>query len=90
MNECRFSGKCVLTEEYMVGCDGCGTVKGTWPDFKNSKCEGYEPMPDRDMLLETLSQMEASVRHAGPDVERDIVEAWAGDIRKAIGEVDES
>lgn len=40
---------------------------------------------DRDALLETLSCMDAAVRWAGPDVERDIVEAWADDIRKALG-----
>lgn len=39
---------------------------------------------DREALLETLSCMDAAVRWAGPDVERDIVEAWADDIRKAL------
>lgn len=40
---------------------------------------------DREALLETLSCMDAAVRWAGPDVERDIVEAWADDIREALG-----
>ena len=44
----------------------------------------YWPV-DRDALLETLSCMDAAVRWAGPDVERDIVEAWSDDIRKALG-----
>ena len=43
------------------------------------------PKCDREALLETLSCMDAAVRWAGPDVERDIVEAWADDIRKALG-----
>ena len=86
MNECRFYGECVLTEEYMVVCDGCGVIRGTWPDFRDVACEDYEPMPDGDMLLETLSQMDAAVRWAGPDVERDVVGAWADDIREALGE----
>ena len=45
----------------------------------------YWPI-DREALLETLDEMDAAVRLAGPDVERDIVEAWADDIRKALGE----
>lgn len=44
----------------------------------------YWPI-DRESLLETLDEMDAAVRWAGPDVERDIVEAWADDIRKALG-----
>lgn len=48
-------------------------------------CSEDTPKCDRDALLETLSCMDAAVRWAGPDVERDIVEAWADDIREALG-----
>lgn len=43
---------------------------------------------DRDALLGVLDEMDVTVRHAGPDVERDCVEAWASRIRAALG-VDE-
>ena len=44
----------------------------------------YWPI-DRESLLETLDEMDAAVRWAGPDVERDIVEVWTDEIRKALG-----
>ena len=40
---------------------------------------------DRDALLEVLDEMDITVRCAGPDVERDYVEDWANEIRKALG-----
>lgn len=40
---------------------------------------------DRDALLEVLDEMDITVRCAGPDVERDYVEDWANEIRKAMG-----
>ena len=40
---------------------------------------------DLKKLLEVLDEMDITVRCAGPDVERDYVEGWANEIRKALG-----
>lgn len=44
----------------------------------------YYPV-DREALLDVLDEMDVTVRYAGPDVERDCVEAWARRIREALG-----
>lgn len=44
----------------------------------------YWPV-DRESLLEVLDEMDITVRCAGPDVERDYVEGWENEIRKALG-----
>lgn len=43
----------------------------------------YWPI-DRKKLMDVLDEMDLTVKCAGPDVERDIVELWADEIREAL------
>lgn len=53
MNECRFNGLCLLTEEFMVDCDGHGTTDA-------GRCEDYKPMPDAHILLALADEIDRS------------------------------
>lgn len=84
MAECR----------YFPECQRCNEVGDSWlpcaGGSDGTRCNGYEPMPDRDQLMELADGMERIADRNWLTGTMSIIRArsWADSIREALGVVD--